>query len=699
ALGALSGLALWSLLLTLPLLGKIIFGAAAFFYLILVILQTFTPESRRYAWQKKFPEIPRLGLGLLGFLSATLCWITAWYWLLTPSLGLLLPLALIGVLGLSALSFLLRFLLRKSGRNPALPRDIRKSGMDILLATAGGLLLAFSPLMWSQAVIAEVYTLNAFFLSALLLLILWYIHDPRDKLLRITAFLFALGLTNHQSLLFLIFFLVAGVGAGRNLSLLKDGLFLMGLGALGFCFLKAFQYHQLGDPDAQRFFLVLSLPVFVFLISLALTRSGLFRHWKLLGSLVALGILGLSFHLYMPLASEQNPPMNWANTRTLEGFRHSLTRGQYARFSVADNLKLIAGTVSQSPEPPSAEEPEPQNLYRSYVRRTLFLRMLGSYFFDPDWKYSIASQFSWQFPLGPDDPTGVQPPPPERQIPLALFGLIPLLCFSIFPRAQRGWFVCSLIAMFFLSVVFLTIQWPELNHNDLWVKRVQYVQAQVLFAVWMALGASVCILILYAFLPHRLTLTLPSVLVCALYIAFPLHKEFTDPKHLEQLGASNHRGHDFGWQYGFYQLKGANGILLDELAHHPDPEGLVDDWALNYLRTRGFPVEDHAEALESLRGKRIPRSRFRTAMPFIKTLSKPERRLLEQALTLAAFRSLPPETQAEQLRYLPSPLPDPDYPPEMDQNGILFGGTDPGRFVPTYMIFSAECRPDLFILT
>ena len=45
------------------------------------------------------------------------------------------------------------------------------------------------------------------------------------------------------------------------------------------------------------------------------------------------------------------------------------------------------------------------------------------------------------------------------------------------------------------------------------------------------------------------------------------------------------------------------------------------------------------------------------------------------------------------------PLPDPSWPPPMDPFSIFFGGTDPGRFVPTYMIYSANYRPDIYLIT
>ncbi len=40
-----------------------------------------------------------------------------------------------------------------------------------------------------------------------------------------------------------------------------------------------------------------------------------------------------------------------------------------------------------------------------------------------------------------------------------------------------------------------------------------------------------------------------------------------------------------------------------------------------------------------------------------------------------------------------------DYPPPMTPGAIFYGGTDPGRFVPTYMIYSAKVRPDVYLIT
>ena len=45
------------------------------------------------------------------------------------------------------------------------------------------------------------------------------------------------------------------------------------------------------------------------------------------------------------------------------------------------------------------------------------------------------------------------------------------------------------------------------------------------------------------------------------------------------------------------------------------------------------------------------------------------------------------------------PLPDPFWPAPMEAGAVYFGGTDPGRFVPTYMVYSVGFRPDVRVLT
>ena len=62
---------------------------------------------------------------------------------------------------------------------------------------AAALLFALSETFWSQAVIAEVYTLNTLFVAAIVLVLLIWRDERRDLYLLLAAFLMGLSLTHH----------------------------------------------------------------------------------------------------------------------------------------------------------------------------------------------------------------------------------------------------------------------------------------------------------------------------------------------------------------------------------------------------------------------------------------------------------------------------------------------------------------------
>jgi len=49
-----------------------------------------------------------------------------------------------------------------------------------------------------------------------------------------------------------------------------------------------------------------------------------------------LWVLGASFFFYEPIAGMTDPPMQWGYPRTVEGFFHALSRGQYEKASPSD---------------------------------------------------------------------------------------------------------------------------------------------------------------------------------------------------------------------------------------------------------------------------------------------------------------------------------------------------------------------------
>jgi hypothetical protein len=149
------------------------------------------------------------------------------------------------------------------------------------------LTLAFSSLLWSQAVISEVYALLMFFAAlALWLLACWRDGGP-DWLLWVGAFALGLGLGNHLTLVFVV----------------PAALVLLW-------------------PDRRRWF-----------------------HARVLLPAVALFAVGLGVYAYLPLAARQRPPVNWGNPQTWKGFLWVVTAKQYQGFAFGLDVASIPGRI------------------------------------------------------------------------------------------------------------------------------------------------------------------------------------------------------------------------------------------------------------------------------------------------------------------------------------------------------------------
>ncbi len=157
----------------------------------------------------------------------------------------------------------------------------------VIIAAASALLFGFSRTFWSQAVIAEVYSLNAFLVALLVYL----------------ATLFTFRGTNKRMLWSLCF--VLGLSLGNHLSV------------------------------------VLFLPGVLFLLS----RK---RRPPLMSALAMAGcfLLGLSVYLYLPLRAAQKPPISWGAPDTLPGFLWAVSGRIYGRYAFALPLAHLPGRIS-----------------------------------------------------------------------------------------------------------------------------------------------------------------------------------------------------------------------------------------------------------------------------------------------------------------------------------------------------------------
>ncbi|MCF7838737.1 MAG: DUF2723 domain-containing protein [Candidatus Marinimicrobia bacterium] len=444
---------------------------------------------------------------------------------------------------------------------------------------SAALLFAFSPVLWSQSTISEVYSLNAFFLMIVLVLVYrWMCRPDEDLTLYAAAFLFGLGLTNHQSLLFLMLGLMVAV-AYRRADLFYDFL-AVGLLALSGLLIAGALGLPAGPEATTGRAIRVTLAVLCFCapVVILFVRGTLMRHWRQVLIVALLLILGVSFYGFMAFASEQNPPMNWGYPRTWEGFKHALTRGQYEKISPIDNLR------------------------HALANPGYFLRMNWAILFNPRDYVSVVAQFSpW----------------------LTWLVLLPFLFLRRMGHAVRGWVLTSLVCFLSMTVIFVIFQYPELNVQTLFIGRVQYIQAHAIFAIWIGYGLLLGMAWLDTVLGGSSGYAYPLAALSLLLPLFPVWRNAYDARFIKLVGACDQHRQDYGWQFGNWQLRGVEGLRSD-LEYKLSPAEFERVWAA---------------------------------------------------------------------------YPDPTYPPPMTTNAIFFGGTDPGRFVPTYMIYSGEVRSDVYLIT
>ncbi len=461
----------------------------------------------------------------------------------------------------------------------------------------GGLLFAFTPVLWSQCTIVEVYGLNSFFmLFCTLLTYRWMCRPHEDHVLYIVAFAFGLGLTNHQALLFLGPMLLAAIWF-RDRALFRDclaGLFVLIAGIL---FKKAMEIGPASSADSLRMKQQMITAGIIFLLApggLFLIQRKLMTEWKRFLIAGAMAFLGVSFYFgYLPVASEQNPPMNWGYPRTVEGFWHAVSRGQYEKINPVDNMKdAIAhpGTL-------------PKLIYKIIVDPDEYTSVMSQFALAPSFFHNLVERHAILYPI------------------MLVSSILPLLAIMIIPfmrrmsRTSRQWIWTTGVAFFFLTFVFIVFQYPKPDVQTLFIGRVQYVQAHAIFALWISYGVILLLTLLEVKAKGSKPVKVAGCGLALLAPLVPLLNNAYDDTFVKIVGGSEMNGHDFGWQFGAWELEGARAILSD--------------------------------------------------------ISPEERKT----------------------------FPSPDYPPPMETNAIFFGGTDPGRFVPTYMIYSAHYREDVYLIT
>ena len=388
---------------------------------------------------------------------------------------------------------------------------------------------------------------------------------------------------------------------------------------------------------------------------------------KAIGPAMLFAELGVSFYVYMPIVSDlRNPPMNWGYPRTWEGFKHAILRGQYEQITMpslftAEGFDRFCKQMGfyfqdlrmQFTLVAAALALIPFALWKGVVKTKDKVVSIPAARIAV-WLYvataALVIVFSELFESWTD---GEVPGRLDKYLLLAmallaLVGVGAMLVRQtlVIIRQMRGkevlpenpdapvrvrfladdvtqqWLIavgsCFAIMSFFL----VALANVKGDIQDGFIQKVKFISSHGMFSLWIGYGLVVGLVVANRLVRKLFANNASAQRICfgvlcagaACVALIPIYENYTNDKLVFAMGSAEQNGHTFGWQFGNYQLRGANAIREELL---PDEE----------------------------------------------------------------------------------PLPNPLWPEEMGPSAVFFGGTDPGRFVPTYMIYSANVRPDVYLIT
>ena len=506
-----------------------------------------------------------------------------------------------------------------------------ENALCMMAGWVAGLLFGFNGYMWSQSVIVEVYTFSVLSLMGVLCCLLRWLYAPEQRrYLYWALFLFGICFTNHQTLIVAamgieVLILMRDPKLGRDLLFFNSAAFILGLllkanGSLG----------ALGSNQAIfNIFILIGVVSMLGCFVLIIKTQQLLSEWKAAIIMGLLWAFGAGFYFYMPVASMSNPPMNWGYARTLEGFIHALTRGQYEKAS--PNL---------APE-----------------RLLTQLNML---------KEGAMDEFT---PV------------------LLLVAIVPFFFYSRMKARERAWLIGLASTYACLAFLLLILLNPSADRQSRELTKVFFTASHVMIAACIGYGLVLLTAWLsFAYEQRRRAFLIGCVLATALslYITIVVHGSTeTAPPVRTGMGhaiidllfsmpvdPSSYALDRFNAKYGFawaailtltvviFRRRAPAAMLIGMFALFP-VQSVLSHWAKNEQRGHLF-------------GFWFGHDMF--TPPFVGADGKFSYQRKEREEML--------KKPGAELIY-----------PEMTKNAVLFGGTDPGRFCPTYMIFAESFIP------
>ena len=430
--------------------------------------------------------------------------------------------------------------------------DSMKHWVALTIGMMSALLFGFNRGVWLWACVPEMRVLNVFmFIITACTFFAWMMRPQRRGFLYATILLYALGISNHQTIVVMAGPFMVGVLAVGVLSVWERrpwqvpvampalaafwelsvaALFSAGAGFLLWAWLETPPHPSLWD-HSYTWRTMWAVAAGVGLMIFFGKRGWLNPRRALICT--AMFLAGAAFYFYMPVASSTNPPMNWGYSYTKQGFLHHITRGQYEKLNVA------------SPLSPAF-----------FTQIRLFT-------------HALIQQYTTV---------------------LVLFGLgtlaVLIFMWKDLNQRARSWLIFVWAAFLTTSFGLLTIINPGLDKQNQEINIKFFAPAHGFFA--MMIGYGLALVVAWVLMRWRKFPRVVMRAVCVVLLALPLIPFNRNWRICEQ------RNHDFGYQFGYRMFCPGGGYpLMDKdavLYGGTDPGRFVPTYMI-FCESRVSPNE------------------------------------------------------------------------------------------------------------
>ncbi len=211
--------------------------------------------------------------------------------------------------------------------------------LRVVCGCVAGLAFGFDGCFWRKAVIPDPQPLGLLLFSlTLCFLTRWFFAPHRRRYLCAAAFAYGLTLDNSLSLVTAAFGLTFLLALGER-KVGREVFFIVGVFLWGILATNGYLHWKDLYYSSTRHISLLLCAIFslMWLVLSVRTRS-FFSEWKTTFVCVALFLAASSAYFLLPLFSMTTPPMNWGYPRTVEGFFHVLSRGQFESLNPTDSF-------------------------------------------------------------------------------------------------------------------------------------------------------------------------------------------------------------------------------------------------------------------------------------------------------------------------------------------------------------------------